>query len=112
MIDGRGGDSGEARGRKQHATNQSTQQTMPNNQTSKPPMKTQATADFETNKNHPRDSLFERASTARNAIQLMRRVAFKDLTSTIWSFLQQNLESVVIYIKDTEKKRNKTRENA
>ena len=115
MVDGGGEDSGGTRDGGTRVPSQLTQRAMPtpNAQRPKPPMKTRATVDSETTKgNHTRDSLSERALTAKNAIQLMRRVAFKDLTPTTWNFLQQNLDSVAIYIKDTEEERKKTRENA
>ena len=115
MVDGGGEDPGETRDGGARAPSRSTRRATPtpNAQPPKPLIKTRATGDSETTKgNHTRDSLSERASTAKNAIQLMRRVAFKDLTPTTWNFLQQNLESVATYIKDTEEERKKTRENA
>lgn len=110
MIGSGGEDLGETR---EGGSRASSQQPMPNAQPSKSPIKARATVDFEKTKgNHPRDSLNKRASTAKNAIQLMQHVIFKDLTPTTWNFLQQNFESVATYIIDTEEERKKTRENA
>ena len=110
MTDSGGEDLGETRDGSPRA---SSQQLMPNALPPKPPIKARATVDSEKTKgNYPRDSLNERASTAKKAIQLMQRINFKDLTPTTWNFLQQNLESVATYIKDTEEERKKTRENA
>lgn len=62
-------------------------------------------------KSKNRDSLSERALVAKNAIDLIRRVAFRDLTPTTWELLCQNLDSTALYIKDTEEDRKQTREN-
>ena len=76
MVDGGGEDLGETHNGDARAPSQSTQQAMPtpNAQLSKPSIKTQATE--ETKRNHTRDSL------SKNAIQLMQRITFKDLTPT------------------------------
>ena len=90
IVDGRGEDLRKTHNGGMHAPSQSTQQaTLTSNaQCPKPLMKTQATVDSKTTKrNHTRDSLSERALTAKNVIQLMRRIAFKDLTPTTWNFL-------------------------
>ena len=83
MIDGKGEDPGETHGGDARAPGQLTRQTMPNAQLPKPPIKTQATVESDTSKgNHARDSLSKKASMAKNAIQLIQCITFKDLTST------------------------------
>lgn len=41
----------------------------------------------------------------------MQYIAFKDSTSTTQNFLQQNFRSIIIKIKNTKEKRNKTQKN-
>lgn len=56
-----------------------------------------------------RNSLSKKAVTASKAVNIIRRVNLCNLTSTTWDFMQQNLDSVLTYIKDTEKKRKKSK---
>lgn len=57
------------------------------------------------------NSLSERAATASKAVNIIQRVNLCDLTPATWNFMQQNLDSVLTYIKDIKEEREKTREN-
>ena len=56
-----------------------------------------------------RDSPSIRATTAKEAVNTIRRIVIQDLTPAMWELMQQNLASVLTYIEDTEKERGKIR---